>query len=66
MAGLNTMSWRDHLGRGLAKWTRRRMIAKASRVEWVSYHVPKTAGTSFRSALRQAFVPSPVYPVDDA
>jgi hypothetical protein len=65
MAGLNSMSWRDHLGRGLAKWTRRRMIAKASRVEWVSYHVPKTAGTSFRSALRQAFGPSRVFAVYD-
>ena len=65
MGALNTLSWRDHLGRGLAKWTRQRMIAKASRVAWVSYHIPKTAGTSFREALRQAFGPARVFAVYD-
>jgi hypothetical protein len=65
VSSLNTLSWRDHLERGVFKYMRRRMIAKAARIEWVSYHVPKTAGTSFREALRQAFGPARLFAVYD-
>lgn len=41
--------------RALAERTKRRMLNNATRVDWVSYHIPKTAGTSFRSALQNTF-----------
>ncbi|PYE32844.1 hypothetical protein DFP83_105152 [Idiomarina fontislapidosi] len=55
MDNVNKLSWREKMERALAERTRRRILANAARVNWVSYHIPKTAGTSFRSALQTAF-----------
>ncbi|RUO45181.1 sulfotransferase family 2 domain-containing protein [Idiomarina aquatica] len=55
MDTVNKLSWREKFERALAERTRRRMLTNAANVDWVSYHIPKTAGTSFRAALKQAF-----------
>lgn len=65
MGTLNSLGWRDRLGRGLVRFTRRRLMARSATVEWISYHVPKTAGTSFRVALVEAFGPRRVFAVYD-
>lgn len=55
MDNVNKLGLRERIERAFAKRVRRRMLTNAEKVEWVSYHIPKTAGTSFRSALQNAF-----------
>lgn len=63
MGTFNRLGWRDRFGRVLARYARRRLVARSANVEWISYHVPKTAGTSFRVALTHGFGPRRVFAV---
>jgi hypothetical protein len=55
MPNINKLTLLERCEQRFFERMQQRMGSNANAVEWVSYHIPKTAGTSFRVALQQAF-----------